>query len=220
MADGVDIDLYADDLEQGFSIKVSYINIYSRIWFLFCQTFHNAKDEFNDDVDLYDDVIAAPSSEPHERSDSAAPPSQQTDRSDGHDMNGGFAHVGNNLAPNHLGRRHQLYVGNLTWVSAKRRIAFCFRGKYNNLLVFFLFIAKSVDYRSGHHQRLPGHWRHRLPRGEILRESLKRPVQGILSDFAVLGSQYAHVLGAYAQERAAWPASGRHTTYKAGAQPV
>lgn len=39
MADGVDIDLYADDLEQDFTVK----------------------DEFGGEgVDLYDDVIAAP----------------------------------------------------------------------------------------------------------------------------------------------------------------
>lgn len=64
---------------------------------------------------MYDDVIAVPSSEPHERADNATPASQ-IDRADGHDTNGGFSHIGNNLAPNHIGRRHQLYVGNLTWV--------------------------------------------------------------------------------------------------------
>lgn len=74
------------------------------------------QDEFiGDDVDLYDDVIAAPSSEPHDRSDNATP-ALQIDRVDSNDTNGtGHSY---NLAPNHIGRRHQLYVGNLTWVSS------------------------------------------------------------------------------------------------------
>lgn len=31
------------------------------------------------------------------------------------DTNGGYHHTGNNMAPSHVGRRFQLYVGNLTW---------------------------------------------------------------------------------------------------------
>ncbi|KAG4069465.1 hypothetical protein HA402_001764 [Bradysia odoriphaga] len=86
-----DIDLYADDLDPGFPLK----------------------DEFLD-VDLYDDVIATPSSEPHERGLNTDTPNSQGDRPDSIDTNGSFAHM-NNMGPNHIGRRHQLYVGNLTW---------------------------------------------------------------------------------------------------------
>ncbi|KAL1472957.1 hypothetical protein MTO96_039041, partial [Rhipicephalus appendiculatus] len=43
MADGVDIDLYADDLEQDFN--------------------QEGYNEHDANVDLYDDVIAAPSSD-------------------------------------------------------------------------------------------------------------------------------------------------------------
>lgn len=77
------------------------------------------QEEFLDDVDLYDDVIAAPSSEPHDRIENTSQSNAIMDRGgpDGMDQNNGFAHIGNNLAPNHIGRRHQLYVGNLTWVS-------------------------------------------------------------------------------------------------------
>lgn len=67
-------------------------------------------------MDLYDDVIATPSSEPHERGINADTPNSQGDRADSIDTNGSFSHM-NNMGPNHIGRRHQLYVGNLTWVS-------------------------------------------------------------------------------------------------------
>lgn len=136
------------------------------------------QDEFNDDVDLYDDVIAAPSSEPHDRPDAAAPPpaeQRSIERSDSHETNGGFAHAtgssasggagsergaatgssergdrgdrgdrsdrgdrgsgagsvsggsvgvggGGSSMSNHMGRRHQLYVGNLTWVSDRSAV--------------------------------------------------------------------------------------------------
>lgn len=70
------------------------------------------QDEFLD-VDLYDDVIATPLSEPHERGINPDTPNSQGDRADSIDTNGTFSHLNN---PNHIGRRHQLYVGNLTWV--------------------------------------------------------------------------------------------------------
>lgn len=115
MADGVDIDLYADDLDQGFPIKVSPPFCLSSIPLKFCFFFLH-KDEFNDDVDLYDDVIAAPSSEPHDRSADNATPASQIDRAEQHDTNGGFSHGSSGNGPSgHMGRRHQLYVGNLTW---------------------------------------------------------------------------------------------------------
>lgn len=108
------------------------------------------QDEFGgDDVDLYDDVIAVPSSEPHDRIDSVA--TSQDRSGDSMDTNGGFAHIGNNLAlgSNHIGRRHQLYVGNLTWV---RCLVDCkiFRVKYIEKS-FFL-----VDHRSRYSRCLSG----------------------------------------------------------------
>lgn len=30
--------------------------------------------------------------------------------------NSGYNQLGNNIHPNQVGRRHQLYIGNLTWV--------------------------------------------------------------------------------------------------------
>lgn len=93
MADGVDIDLYADDLEQDFTVK----------------------DEFGGEgVDLYDDVIAAPA-DGSRQAETTTTASSQAERSENPEANGGYHHIGNNLAPNHIGRRHQLYVGNLTW---------------------------------------------------------------------------------------------------------
>ena len=99
------------------------------------------QNEFNAEVDLYDDVIAAPS-ESHDRSDISTPASQ-IDRVESHDTNGGFAHIGNNLAPNHIGRRHQLYVGNLTWVSFVLQFLF-FLLYFMKITKMFLFIICSV----------------------------------------------------------------------------
>lgn len=59
--------------------------------------------------------MAAPSSEPHERNDNENGSGPPIDRNDG-DTNGSYMHMGNNVGPNHMNRRHQLYVGNLTWV--------------------------------------------------------------------------------------------------------
>lgn len=69
------------------------------------------------DEDLYDDVVAAPSSEPHERNENENGSMPSSERPDGNEANGSYSHMGNSYAPNHPGRRHQLYVGNLTWVS-------------------------------------------------------------------------------------------------------
>ena len=133
MADGgVDIDLYSDDIDQGFGpIKVRILVKFSKIFPIFNNLAitshgkfnrffiyaHFLQDEYAGEDDLYDDVIAAPSSEPHERVDNENGSAVPQERSDGVDTNGGYMHIGNNLAPNHIGRRHQLYVGNLTWVS-------------------------------------------------------------------------------------------------------
>lgn len=65
---------------------------------------------------MYDDVVAAPSSEPHERTDNENGSMPSAERPDGVDSNGSYSH-GSTFPPNHPGRRHQLYVGNLTWAS-------------------------------------------------------------------------------------------------------
>lgn len=82
-------------------------------------------------VDLYDDVMVPPSSggggnEANNRN-SDGPGMNNDHRSDrnndsGETNGGNYHHVGNNLAPSHMGRRHQLYIGNLTWVSCLIRI--------------------------------------------------------------------------------------------------
>ncbi|XP_031637360.1 cleavage and polyadenylation specificity factor subunit CG7185 isoform X1 [Contarinia nasturtii] len=95
MADGVDIDLYSDDIDQNFT--------------------QMKEGDYVGDDDLYDDVVAAPSSEPHERNENENGSIAPAERSDGNDANGSYSHMGNTFAPNHPGRRHQLYVGNLTW---------------------------------------------------------------------------------------------------------
>lgn len=78
---------------------------------------HSQESDYVGDEDLYDDVVAAPSSEPHERNENENGSMPSTERPDGSDANGSYSHMGNSYAPNHPGRRHQLYVGNLTWVS-------------------------------------------------------------------------------------------------------
>ena len=86
------------------------------------------QDEFaGDGVDLYDDVIAAPpttggggdenSQPPH----TPGPPIQNSDGHSPNNANPPYHQMGNNIQPNQVGRRHQLYVGNLTWVSVTCR---------------------------------------------------------------------------------------------------
>jgi hypothetical protein len=76
------------------------------------------QDEFaGDGVDLYDDVIAAPaggnggvsSSNTGDGGDTTSP-NEETNG------NAPYHQLGNNIQPNQIGRRHQLYIGNLTWV--------------------------------------------------------------------------------------------------------
>ncbi|XP_051169361.1 cleavage and polyadenylation specificity factor subunit 6-like isoform X2 [Leptopilina boulardi] len=100
MADG-DIDLYADDLEQDF-----------------------AQDEFaGDGLDLYDDVIAATDrvsmSEKSDRTDRDRDNRSPTDEAN---ENSSYNQLGNNIHPNQVGRRHQLYIGNLTWWTTDKDI--------------------------------------------------------------------------------------------------
>lgn len=77
------------------------------------------QDEFaGDGVDLYDDVIAAPaggnggvsSSNTGDGGGDTTSPNEETNG------NAPYHQLGNNIQPNQIGRRHQLYVGNLTWV--------------------------------------------------------------------------------------------------------
>jgi cleavage and polyadenylation specificity factor subunit 6/7 len=69
-------------------------------------------------VDLYDDVIAAPaatnSTETTETNHQPAT-TASTEETNGNT----YSTQGNNITPN-VGRRHQLYVGNLTWVCPNR----------------------------------------------------------------------------------------------------
>ncbi|XP_065343732.1 cleavage and polyadenylation specificity factor subunit 6-like isoform X1 [Cloeon dipterum] len=100
MADD-NIDLYADDIDQDFS-----------------------QDFGADGVDLYDDVIAAPSSNLEDNEENAQPPPTN---------NGSGPHnsppmekyqsSGGMRGDRDGGRRHQLYVGNLTWWTTDQDIA-------------------------------------------------------------------------------------------------
>lgn len=60
--------------------------------------------------------MTAPSSEPHGRNDNENGNIPPAERSENVDANGSYGSMGNSFPPNHPGRRHQLYVGNLTWV--------------------------------------------------------------------------------------------------------
>lgn len=94
-----------------------HLRLWVDIWTFACFFFGLQEGDYGGDDDLYDDVVAAPSSEPHERNDNENGSIPSTERPDGNDANGSYSHMGNTFAPNHPGRRHQLYVGNLTWVS-------------------------------------------------------------------------------------------------------
>ena len=69
---------------------------------------------------MYDDVIAAPpSSGGDDNSQPPHTPGPPIANSDGHSPNNAnppYHQMGNNIQPNQVGRRHQLYIGNLTWV--------------------------------------------------------------------------------------------------------
>lgn len=83
------------------------------------------QDEFaGDGVDLYDDVIAAPaggnggvsSGNTGDGGGDTTSPNEETNG------NAPYHQLGNNIQPNQIGRRHQLYVGNLTWVHMHAKI--------------------------------------------------------------------------------------------------
>lgn len=87
------------------------------------QLAHFYQDEFaGDGVDLYDDVIATAPGNPAEDGPNDGPPHINPSGpppSGPEETNGAppYHQHGNNITPNTIGRRHQLYVGNLTWVS-------------------------------------------------------------------------------------------------------
>lgn len=89
------------------------------IFFYYNARLYLFQDEFaGDGVDLYDDVIAAPaggnggvsSGNTGESGGDTTSPNEETNG------NAPYHQLGNNIQPNQIGRRHQLYVGNLTWV--------------------------------------------------------------------------------------------------------
>lgn len=72
------------------------------------------QDDFGgDNVDLYDDVIAAPAAKPE---DGDGPPNSSVPHPHPPEETNGSAPYHNNASSHHHGRRFQLYVGNLTWV--------------------------------------------------------------------------------------------------------
>ncbi|XP_037813739.1 cleavage and polyadenylation specificity factor subunit 6 isoform X2 [Lucilia sericata] len=109
MADGVVLDLYAEDLDKDFSAQ--------------------NQDEFAaEGVDLYDDIGAPPETTTGTAAVTVGgeSPSQAGSGADeaGTAGSNGVYHQGSgSLAPNQVGRRFQLYVGNLTWWSTDQDIA-------------------------------------------------------------------------------------------------
>lgn len=100
------------DSEFDVSLHLPYLFYYIRLACMF-------QDEFTGDgVDLYDDVIAAPaggnggvsSGNTGDGGGDTTSPNEETNG------NAPYHQLGNNIQPNQIGRRHQLYVGNLTWV--------------------------------------------------------------------------------------------------------
>lgn len=89
--------------------------IFTDAWFSLIQV---QGDFTGDGVDLYDDVIAAAPGA-NERGTSESSDRGERDRENNSEETNGSApyhQLGNNIQPNQIGRRHQLYVGNLTWV--------------------------------------------------------------------------------------------------------
>lgn len=85
------------------------------------------QDEFaGDGVDLYDDVIAAPAGGNGGVSTGNSGDGGGDTTSPNEETNGSapYHQLGNNIQPNQIGRRHQLYVGNLTWVCNLKIIYF------------------------------------------------------------------------------------------------
>lgn len=150
----VELDLYADDLEQDFSqAKVrktshSFPDRQGAEELIFSQDSEFAGGDGG--VDLYDDVMVPPSSQGDSKSRNNADgpaggggmsidrPDRNSESSEtnGGGMGGGSGggsnyhnhHSGNSnmSTPSYPGRRHQLYIGNLTWVSGMKIKISCF----------------------------------------------------------------------------------------------
>lgn len=85
---------------------------------------------------MYDDVIAAPAGgnggvSSGNTGDGGGDTTSTNEETNG---NAPYHQLGNNIQPNQIGRRHQLYIGNLTWV-------------YNNIyFIFYFFFYKFKIY--------------------------------------------------------------------------
>ncbi|XP_039964851.1 cleavage and polyadenylation specificity factor subunit 6 isoform X1 [Bactrocera neohumeralis] len=112
MADGAVLDLYAEDLDKDFAAQ-------------------NQEEFAAEGVDLYDDIggPTEPSSVPAgvtvsaNAVENAAPVVGGDSAANGSGSNGLYHQGGGSLTPNHMGRRYQLYVGNLTWWTTDQDIA-------------------------------------------------------------------------------------------------
>lgn len=90
----------------------------------FCNSDESLQDEFPaDGVDLYDDIGGAPEASsggviaPSGGGESPNAGNNGAEGTGNAGSNGVYHQGAGSLAPNQAGRRFQLYVGNLTWVS-------------------------------------------------------------------------------------------------------
>lgn len=122
MADGVVLDLYAEDLDKDFNAQ----NQVRKMWewkTKWSNCFQYLQDDFvGDGVDLYDDIGGPPESVVPGTPGAGASIEGNASGVPGADgasgaSNGVYHQGAGSLAPNHMGRRYQLYVGNLTWVN-------------------------------------------------------------------------------------------------------
>ncbi|XP_054734534.1 cleavage and polyadenylation specificity factor subunit 6 isoform X3 [Anastrepha obliqua] len=112
MADGAVLDLYAEDLDKDFAAQ--------------------NQDEFaGEGVDLYDDIggptesasVTSGATVSANSAENATPVVGSDTAGNGGGSNGLYHQSGGSLTPNHMGRRYQLYVGNLTWWTTDQDIA-------------------------------------------------------------------------------------------------
>lgn len=85
-------------------------------------------------VDLYDDVIAAPATAATENNETTSTPAPAAEETNGTT----YQAQGNNITPSSVGRKHQLYVGNLTWVSTQGSL------EYNYWFYFYIYLKFSI----------------------------------------------------------------------------
>lgn len=93
---------------------------------------------------MYDDVISTPATGPGgDGPESNQPPAPN---SNSEETNGTtYQTQGNNITPSTLGRRHQLYVGNLTWVSVPTYVVNC-KFLINYIFIMILTLCQSILY--------------------------------------------------------------------------